>query len=59
MVYSGPFYYVIEALNLLLEKYVAEIQLPGKIIQLLFIPQTSTKSSGMACHWRGPSQHMN
>jgi len=55
MVYSVLFNTVIEALNLILEKYVAEIQLPGNIIQLLSIPQ----SSGMACHWRFPSHHMN
>jgi hypothetical protein len=33
MVYSVLFNTVIEALNLILEKYVAEIQLPGNIIQ--------------------------
>ncbi len=64
MVYSALFNIIIEALNLISEKSVSEIQLPGNfIIQLLSIPQRSTKSStqicGMACQWRFPSHHMN
>ncbi len=47
MVYSALFSKVFEALNLILEKYVEEIQLPGNIIQLLSIPQSSSQSSGM------------
>jgi hypothetical protein len=44
----GPKNNVIEALNLVLEKYSAEIQLPGNITQLLSMPQSSTQSSCMA-----------
>jgi hypothetical protein len=50
MVYSSLFNNVIEALNLVLDKYLAEIQLPGNITQLLSL----TQDSGMACHWRFP-----
>jgi hypothetical protein len=38
---------VFEVLNLILNKYVAEIQLPGNGIRSLSIPQ----SSGVACNW--------
>ncbi len=39
IVYSALFYNVFKALNLFLNKYVAEIQLPGNDIWLLSIPQ--------------------
>ncbi len=52
MVYSALFNNVIEVLNLVLEKYLAEIQLPGNTTQLFSIPQSSPQSSSMACHWR-------
>jgi hypothetical protein len=39
IVYSALFYNVFKALNLFLNKYVAEIQLPGNGIWLLSIPQ--------------------
>jgi hypothetical protein len=38
MVYSALFYNVFKALNLFLNKYAAEIQLPGNGIWLLSIP---------------------
>jgi hypothetical protein len=41
-VYSALFNNVTEALNLVLENYLAEIQLPGNITQLLSIPQSSS-----------------
>jgi hypothetical protein len=43
IVCSALFNGVIEALNLVLEKYLAEIQLPGNITHLLSIPQSSTQ----------------
>ncbi len=58
IVYSALFNTVIEALNLVFEKYLTEIQLPGNITQLLSIPQSSTQSSGTARPWRFPS-HQN
>ncbi len=36
---------------LILNKYEAEIQLPGNGIRLLSIPQSSTVHRVLACHW--------
>jgi hypothetical protein len=58
MAYSALFNIVIEALNLIFKKILAEIQLPVNITHLLSIPQSSMKSSDMACHPRFPSHHM-
>ncbi len=47
MVHSAIFNNVFKALNLFLNKYVAEIQLAGIGIRLFSMPQSSTESSGM------------
>ncbi len=57
IVYSVLFYIVIEALNLVLEKIFSRNQPAWQYI--LSIPQSSTQSSDMACHWRFPSHHMS
>jgi hypothetical protein len=63
MVYSVLFNPVIEALTLICEKYLTEIQLPGNITQLLSIPQSSTcifaqtMAMGMASPFKLPSQY--
>ncbi len=41
MLYAALFITLFKALNLFINKYVAEIQLPENIIQLLSIPQSS------------------
>ncbi len=45
MVYLELLNNAFKALNLILNKYVAEIQLPGNAIRLLSIPQSSSQSS--------------